>query len=372
MAISAENRLVDRMAFASLKGITPALAREILARTGTEKNFFAASERQLGTIMGFGNRLFSDNYRQQLLEKARREADFVTANNIRCLYFTDDDYPQRLTDIDDAPLMLYALGKTDLNNGLTIGIVGTRHASPYGLDFVGRMVASLKDKVAEEITVISGLAIGIDAAAHKAALKSGLPTAGVLAHGLNTIYPAQHRSLAAEIIRNEGILLTEYRSDAPIHKGNFIARNRIVAALCDALIVAESARKGGALITARLASGYNRDVFALPGRTSDRYSEGCNRLIANHTAALVQDADDIIEAMRWRVKAETPRQLTMFPELSPEEKTVIDCIRNKGEAHITQLTMALNAPVSKAMGLLIDMEFKGLIMAYPGGNYRLA
>ena len=222
------------------------------------------------------------------------------------------------------------------------------------------------------MTVISGLAFGIDAAAHCAALKQGLPTIGVLAHGLNMIYPSQHRAMAAEMVRNNGLLITEYRSDAPVHKGNFIARNRIVASLCDALVVAESARKGGALITARLASGYNRDVFALPGRTSDRYSQGCNRLIACHTAALIQNADDLIDAMGWPRRKNGPEQPTLFRELSPEEQTVMECLTSRGEAHLTTLTMALGAPVSKVMGLLIDMEFKGLVTAYPGGNYRLA
>lgn len=372
MAMFSENALANRIAFASLKGITPALAREIIARTGSEENFFKASRQQLGALMGFGNRLFDNEYRQQLLEKGRREADFVTANNIKCLYFTEPDYPQRLTDIDDAPLMIYALGNADLNHGLTVGIVGTRHATPYGIDFVNRFVAALKESVAEDITVISGLAFGIDAAAHTAAMKNGLATVGVLAHGMNTIYPSQHRAMAAEMVRGGGLLLTEYRSDAPIHKGNFIARNRIVAALCDAVVIAESAQKGGALITARLASGYNRDVFAVPGRTADRYSQGCNQLIANHIAALIQNPDDLIDAMRWPRREAAPEQLTLFSELTPDEQAVIDCIQAYGEAHLTRLTMTLNQPVSKVMGLLVDMEFKNLIIAYPGGYYRMA
>ena len=363
---------VYRTAFASLKGINPVLAREFLQRTGSEQNFFSATERQLSAVMGFSNRIFDDRYRGELLEKARRETGFISASGIRALYFTDADYPQRLNDVEDAPLMLYALGSADLNCGLMVSVVGTRHATPYGLDFVGRLVADLKEKCAENVTVISGLAFGIDAAAHCAALKQGLPTIGVLAHGLNMIYPSQHRAMAAEMVRNNGLLITEYRSDAPVHKGNFIARNRIVASLCDALVVAESARKGGALITARLASGYNRDVFALPGRTSDRYSQGCNRLIACHTADLIQNADDLIDAMGWPRRKNGPEQPTLFRELSPEEQTVMECLTSRGEAHLTTLTMALGAPVSKVMGLLIDMEFKGLVTAYPGGNYRLA
>ncbi len=364
--------LVYRIAFASLKGINPVLAGELISRVGSERAFFEMPERSLASVMGFRNRIFDDVYRAPLLEAAAREADFVRANGIRTLYYTDCDYPQRMSDVEDAPLMLYALGQADLNRGHLLAVVGTRHATPYGIDFVNRLVADAASSLSEPLTVISGLAFGIDASAHQASLKQGIPTVGVLAHGLNTIYPSQHRKLAADMVHNGGLLVTEYRSDSPVHKGNFIARNRIVASLCDALVVAESARKGGALITARLASGYNRDVFALPGRTSDRYSQGCNKLISNHCAALIQDAEDLMDAMGWQRKEQGAVQQTLFPELSDDEQTAVDFIREHGEAHISQLTMALNRSVAKVMALLIDMEFKGIVLAYPGGKYRLA
>ena len=363
--------IIRRIAFASLKGINPLLGRMLLGKMGSEEAFFAATERQLASVTGFSNRIFDGAYRKSLLDKAARDADFIYANSIRPLYFTDDNYPRRLDEVEDAPLLLYTLGRADLNAGKMLAIVGTRHATPYGIDFVNRMVKELSEKMAEPVTVISGLAFGIDAAAHQAALKNNVATAGVLAHGLNMIYPAQHRTLAAEMVREGGVLVTEYRSDAPVHKGNFIARNRIVAGLCDALVVAESARKGGALITARLASGYSRDVFALPGRTSDRYSQGCNNLIAGNTAALIRDADDLIDAMRWRRRESSPEQPSLFNELTPEEQIVTAMLTEKGEAHISQLTIALGMPVSKAMALLIDMEFKGMVLTFPGGKYRL-
>jgi len=372
MNITDIHKLISRIAFASLKGINPILAQELLTRIGNEEEFFAATTRQLASVMGFNNRIFESDYRASLIEIATREADFIAANGIKPLYFTDPDYPQRLTEVEDAPLMLYTLGQTDLNSGHMLAIVGTRHATPYGTDFVNRLVTDLVAKLSEPVTIVSGLAFGIDAAAHQAALKVKTPTVGVLAHGLNTIYPAQHRSLAADLVRNGGRLVTEYRSDAPIHKGNFIARNRIVAALCDAIVVSESARKGGALITARLGSGYSRDVFALPGRTSDRYSEGCNLLIASRTADLIQNADDLIDAMRWHRRETVPSQPSLFHELTPQEQTVIDILNEKGEAHISQLTLALGIPTSKVMALLIDMEFKGLVLTFPGGKYRLA
>lgn len=367
-----DNAPTLRIAFASLRGINPTLARDMLARIGSESEFFAASERQLSAVMGFSNRIFAGDYRAKLLETARREADFIASAGIRPLYFTDDDYPRRLAQAEDAPIMLYTLGQADLDRGHMLAVVGTRHATPYGIDFVDKLVAEASAKLSEPLTVISGLAFGIDAAAHRAALRIGVPTVGVLAHGLNKIYPSQHRSMAAEMAHNGGLLVTEYRSDTPVHKGNFIARNRIVAALADALVVAESAQKGGALITARLASGYNRDVFALPGRSSDRYSQGCNRLIANHTAALIQNADDLIAAMGWAVTSEDPSQPSLFVELSADEQAVVDYLQERSEAHISQLIALLGRTVAKVMALMIDMEFKGLVIAYPGGKYRLA
>jgi DNA processing protein len=216
------------------------------------------------------------------------------------------------------------------------------------------------------------LAYGIDIAAHTASLRHKVPTVAVLAHGLNTIYPASHRNVAADIARGGGMLVTDYRSIDAIHKGNFVARNRIVASLCDCLVVAESADKGGALITAGIADSYGRDVMALPGRTSDKYSAGCNRLISNNVAALVESADDIIKAMRWTPKVEEGFQTTLSMELTAEEQAVVDYLSQHDEAQINQLCVALNSSVSKLMALLIEMEFKGLILTYPGGRYRLA
>lgn len=365
--------IIHQIAFASLRGMNPTLARELLSRIGSEEAFFSATERQLSSLMGFTNRIFDRAYRDSLIEKARREADFISAGSVRTVYFTEADYPRRLLEAEDAPLLLYTLGNAPIDKGRMLSIVGTRHATSYGISFVDSLLRDLKDMMADPITIVSGLALGIDAAAHKASLRNSIPTAAVLAHGLNMIYPAQHRSLAAEIVRSDGVLITEYSSADPVHKGNFIARNRIVAALSDATLVVESAQKGGALITARLAAGYNRDVFALPGRTSDRFSQGCNRLIADNSAALIQSADDLIKAMNWNRTAGTsnPSQPLLFPDLSDDEESVMACLRDRGEAHISQISLVLNRPVSKVMALLIDMEFKNLIMTYPGGKYRL-
>lgn len=364
--------LTYKIAFASLRGINRVMAEELLARVGSERAFFDATRRQLASAMGFDNNLFDDDYRAKVVDEALRETDFIGANGIRPLYYTDKDYPVRLAECDDAPLMLFTLGSADFNSLHFISVVGTRHATPYGIDFVNHLVADLASTVAGGVAIVSGLAFGIDVAAHSAALKCGVPTIAVLAHGLNMIYPAQHRSVAVEMVRSGGALVSDYHSGAPVHKGNFVARNRIVAGLCDCLVVAESAVKGGALITANIASGYNRDVFALPGRSSDRYSAGCNRLIASNVAALVENASDVIAAMNWEIRETGPSQQSLFVELSAQEQAVMDILARQGEASLNTLAIGLDMNAGRLMSLLIDMEFKGLIMAYPGGKYRPA
>ena len=365
------DELTYRIAFASLRSLTPALATSILDRAGSEENFFEFSESQLSAMMGFSNRLFKSSTRSEALEAAKTEVSFITENSISATYFRDHDYPHRLLECDDAPLMIYGLGDCDLNHSHFVSIVGTRHATAYGVDFVNRLVEDLSALIPEKVIIVSGLAYGIDIAAHRAALNAGLPTIGVLAHGLNTIYPAQHRQTAVEIIRSGGMLLTDYPSSAQVHKGNFLARNRIIAGLSDALVVAESASKGGALVTARLAAGYNRDVFALPGRTSDRYSAGCNALIAENTAALITSAEDLCRHLGWQMadaKAETP---SLFPTLTPEEEAVIDVMTARGEVTLPELSSRIDMPIPRLIAMLIDMEFRSLIMNIPGGRYRL-
>ncbi|MDE6543275.1 MAG: DNA-processing protein DprA [Muribaculaceae bacterium] len=363
---------VGRIAFASLKGMKLALARQLLARIPDESTFFNASATQLSALLGFSTKLLDSDLRASALSRAKEELRFTTSSGIRPIYFTDPAFPHRLDSCDDAPVLLYALGNCDINCQRSIAIVGTRHATPYGIGFVDRLVADIAD-ILPGTLIVSGLAYGIDIAAHKAALRHGLPTAAVLAHGLSTIYPSSHRSVAAEIAHTGGVLLTDYPHDAPVHRGNFLARNRIIAALADCTIVVESAEKGGALVTAGIAQSYDRDVFALPGRTSDPYSKGCNRLIATNGAALIQSADDLISAMRWaQEKSSSGIQKELFNVYTEKEQKVIDYLTANGEAWINNLAVALNTPMHKLMALLVDMEFKGYIANYPGGRYRLA
>ena len=360
------------IAFASLRSINRRLAEGILSRTGDEATFFTLPESKLSAIMGCSNRLFDSDYRAELMQRARNEARFIDENRIHTLYFRNSDYPSRLTECDDAPLMLYTLGECDINASHMISIVGTRHATPYGIDFVTRLIDDLAAKLDSPPVIVSGLAYGIDIAAHRAAMNAGLPTVAVLAHGLNTIYPAAHRNAAAEIVHKGGMLVTDYMSKSVMHKGNFVARNRIVAGLSDCLVVAESAEKGGALITAGIAAAYNRDVMALPGRTSDKYSRGCNRLIASNVAALIDGADALIEAMQWKSKPTEGTQEELPVTMSPDEQSIADYLTANGEGCINEMCVTLGIPISRLMTTLIDMEFKGIIITYPGGKYRLS
>lgn len=363
--------MLYRIALSLFRSLRPALAEELFRRVGSEREFFELPESTLSAVMGFRNRIFSTEARNAALASARKELDFVERNSIRTIYFRDADYPQRLLQCEDAPLLLYTLGDCDLTGSKVISIVGTRHATAYGSDFVGDFVAGLAARLPDKPVIVSGLAYGIDIAAHRAAIKAGLPTVGVLAHGLNTLYPASHRSTAAAMVRGGGMLLTDYPSSTAIHKGNFLARNRIVAGLCDALVVVESAVKGGALVTARIASGYSRDVFALPGRRGDRYSEGCNRLIASQVAGLITSADDFICQMGWPM-VETQPQLPLGPEsLSPEERSVCELLRQGGDLSFSQLSARLDIPTPRLMSILVDMEFRTLLIQLPGGLYRL-
>ncbi|WP_302354527.1 DNA-processing protein DprA [uncultured Duncaniella sp.] len=367
--------LLYRIAFASMRGLTPALARAILARTGTEERFFSLTAEQISASLGFRNRLFDRSLRDKALREAEDEVKFIERGNIQASYFTDPTYPTRLLECDDAPLMIYTLGDCDLNDARIVSIVGTRHATSYGTSFVDDLVKGLAEKSADPVVIVSGLAYGIDVAAHLAAISAGLPTVGVLAHGLNTIYPASHRDIAARMISSGGMLLTDYRSSDNIHKGNFLARNRIIAGLCDCVVVVESDTHGGSLVTARLASAYSRDVFALPGRTSDRYSRGCNHLISSCIASLLTSYDELIDSMRWRRRVSEGEQGELFsdtpPGLSPEEQAIIDIITTRGDATINELTASIDIPTPRLMGMLVDMEFRSLIAAIPGGRYRI-
>ena len=360
--------LLYRIAFASVRGMGIDLARKFLDVINHEKNFFEMSETELRAITHSRSQICTGSYRDQMLERAKRELEFIERKNVNVTYFTQDSYPKRLLEATDAPLILYSSGKCNLNAKHIISIVGTRHATPAGTKLCQEIVHDLSQKL-DDVVIVSGLAYGIDISAHRAALKHNVPTVAVLAQGLNKIYPATHRNDAVKIIKQGGAIVTDYQSQDEIHKGNFLARNRIIAALADCTLVVESADKGGALVTASLAQSYDRDVFAIPGRVGDEFSRGCNRLIRDNRAMLVTCADDIINAMRWEKHNAEPVQQELFPELGADEKKIIDVLKQCDNMHINDLANDLQIPIYKLMGALVELDCKGLIVTLPGCRY---
>ena len=307
----------------------------------------------------------------EAFRRAEQELKFAEKSQIQCITLNDASYPSRLKECEDAPLALFYRGNASLNARRVISIVGTRHSTNYGEDLCASFVRDLKD-LCPDIQIISGLAYGIDIHAHRAALQHGFPTIGVLAHGLDRIYPAAHRKTAIAMMDNGG-LLTEFMSETNPDRQNFVKRNRIVAGMSDATIIVESAAKGGALITAELSESYHRDCFAFPGRTTDIYSAGCNELIKKNRASLILSAQDFVEAMGW-YSGVAPKavQRELFPDLSDEERKVVETLQQATDGiQINTLVVETNIPIQHISSLLFDLEMKGVVRALAGGVYRL-
>lgn len=307
--------------------------------------------------------------------RAEEELEYDAQHGIRTLCLNDDDYPQRLRECPDAPLMLFYKGTADLNARRIVNIVGTRHATSYGEDLVRKLVADLR-LLCPGVVVVSGLAYGIDVCAHRHALANRLDTIGVLAHGLDDLYPARHRSVANEMVKQGG-LLTEFMTHTNADKLNFVRRNRITAGMSDACILVESAAKGGGLITARISREYNRDVFAFPGAVGAPYSEGCNRLIRDNGAALITSAEDFVKAMGWDddARIEAARQAgiarSLFPDLSAEEQKVVELLRKTNDLQLNTISVRTALPMATLTSLLFTLEMKGVVKPYAGGTYHL-
>lgn len=307
----------------------------------------------------------------EALGRADAELEFCEKHGIRAIALADEDYPALLRECCDAPLVLFYKGTANLSKIHLLSVVGTRRISDYGKEICQRFLQEL-GSLLPDCLIVSGLAYGVDIHAHRAALASGLETVAVLAHGLDTIYPALHRSTASAMLAHGG-LLTEYVTQTNADKGNFVRRNRIIAGLTRATVVVESAAHGGALITADLAQGYGREVFAFPGRVGDQYSEGCNALIRDNKASLVTSALDVVKALNWEAEAKRPAavQQELFPELNELQQRVCDLLRASDGLTINQLTIRLNTPVMEVSAALTDLEFAGLVKLFPGGRYKL-
>lgn len=305
------------------------------------------------------------------LKRAAVEMEFIAKHQIHALPYNDPAYPQRLKECADAPVILYYKGTADLNQKYVVNIVGTRHCTPYGADLIKRFVSRLR-QLCPQVLIVSGLAYGVDINAHRQALENGYETVGVLAHGLDQLYPHHHRDTAAEMVKQGG-LLTEFMTQTNADKGNFVRRNRIVAGMSDACILVESAAKGGGLITAGIARSYDRDVFAFPGAVGAPYSEGCNNLIRDNGAALITSADDFVESMGWQTTEERPEAIErqLFPDLTPEEQSIVDVLQKTNDLQLNIISVQTNLPIHQVTAQLFSLEMKGVVRPLAGGMYHL-
>ncbi len=351
-------------------GIGGVLARNLVAYTGSAEQVFSESFKSLVKIPGIGEVNAKRIKNDGVFKKAEKELEFIQKYKIDVRFYTDKNYPRRLKPCPDAPIVIYSKGNMNLDEQRIVSIVGTRNATDYGKMICEQLIQGFAERN-HPMLVVSGLAYGIDIHSHKMALKYNVPTIGIVGHGLDKIYPSLHADTARKMLENGG-LVSDFPSGTKIDPPNFIRRNRIIAGLADATIVVESAEKGGALITAEIASSYNRDVFAFPGRVDETYSRGCNRLIRLNGASLIQDIDDLEYFMGWETtEKEKAVQSVLFLDLTPDEEKVVELLKNEGELFIDQMSSELKMPGSKVSALLLNMEFKNIISAMPGKMYKL-
>ena len=309
------------------------------------------------------------------MRRAEKELEFDENHRIKPLVFNDDDYPQRLRECEDAPLVVYYRGTADLNKQRIISVVGTRHCTVYGQEIISKFISQLKE-LCPDVLVVSGLAYGVDIQAHRNALKNGFETVGVLAHGLDYLYPTAHRDTATEMLKQGG-LLTEFMTSTNADKINFVRRNRIIAGTADATIVVESAAHGGGLITADIANSYGREVFAFPGNIGMPYSEGCNNLIRDNKAALITSAEDFIKTMGWEQDAKLKKarekgiERQMFPELTDDETRIVNTLQHTNDLQANIISVKCGLPISTVASTLFNLELKGIVRLYAGGVYHL-
>lgn len=343
--------------------------KQLIAFCGGVEAVFKEKARALEKIPNIGTVAAKSILNQKVLSRAEEEITFIEKNNIQPLFYTDKDYPSRLSNCYDSPIMLYFKGNSQLNNQRVIAIIGTRRATNYGKEICREITLHLKDY---NVLILSGLAYGIDICTHREALDNNIETVGVLGHGLDTLYPAQNRKIAEKMIENGG-LITEFISKTKPDRENFPKRNRIVAGMSDAVVVIESGRKGGAIITADLGNSYNRDVFAVPGRAGDEFSKGCNYLIRTNRAALIENGSNITYFMGWeKTQIKPNEQPKLFLDLTKEEQSIFDCVLIAKEISIDKIAITTGIKPSLVASTLLKLEFEGLVRVLPGKLYRRA
>lgn len=360
--------LMYRIATTLIPGIGNTNAKKLLAWIEEPSMLFTLPRRELLKIPGMQRVLKQETDLRQLLERAQKEVKFIRNSNIKPLFYYDEDYPPLLRQCPDSPLMLYFKGDEDFKAKKILAVVGTRQATAYGNRICEEIINDFQE---DDVVIVSGMAYGIDSCAHRKAVSCGLSTVGVLAHGLDQLYPPSNRSLARRMLRKGG-LITEFLSNTNPDRENFPKRNRIIAGLADAVLVVESARRGGGIITAEIANSYNRDVFTVPGRVKDEFSDGCHLLIRRNIAALVRSADDIRYSMGWEgSEKRKENKQALLERHSEEEQKVLKLIVDKEKASVDDLVLISGLGASRTASILLKLEFEGVISGLPGKVYEI-
>jgi DNA processing protein len=359
-----DTELLHLLALLKVDGVGDIVAKKLLNHFATAENIFKAKANQLESIDGIGRVLIKNLKDKSVFNLAEAELKFIKDNDINCLFYQDEKYPDRLKHCIDGPILLFTSGTIDFNNRKVISIVGTREITSYGAEFCKKFI---EDLAPLNPIIVSGFAYGVDIVAHKIAMDLGLQTIGVVAHGLNQVYPKVHKKYVAKMEQNGGFM-TEFWSNSNPEKENFVKRNRIVAGISEATIVIESAEKGGSLITANLANDYNRDVFAVPGRTSDKFSQGCNNLIKTQKAHLLTSAADLIYILNWELKQDESKviQKQLFVSLENDEQKIYDYLQKNGKQLLDVIALDCDFPVFRISSILLNMELKGVVRPLPG------
>ncbi len=359
-----DSELLNILALMRVEGVGDIVAKRLINHLGSAEAVFSAKKSQITAIEGIGEVVYNSLKGANTFKLAEAELKFIQDNAIRPLYYQEKNYPDRLKHCIDGPVLLFTSGTINIENRKTISIVGTRQMTSYGSDFCRKLI---EDLVPLNPVIISGFAYGVDIHAHTVAMDQGLQTIGVVAHGLNQVYPKVHKKYVAKMEENGGFM-TEFWSTSNPDKENFVKRNRIVAGLSEATIIIESADKGGSLITANIANDYNRDVFAVPGRITDKYSMGCNNLIKSQRANVLTDAADLIYMLNWQLEEEKkkPVQKQLFVVLENDEQKVYDYLQKNGKELMDVIALQCKMPIFKISSLLLNMELKGVIRPLPG------
>ncbi|MFT4533778.1 MAG: DNA processing protein [Saprospiraceae bacterium] len=364
-----EQNLLNNIALTMVPDVGPVIAKLLISYCGSAEAVFKASKRELLKIPGVGQKTVEKLISSNTFGRAEVQLKFLSNNNGKAVVFHSDEYPQRLKHFDSSPLVLYLKGEMNLNHKRTVAIIGTRKPTEQGKINCEKLIEGLQDY---GVQIISGLAFGIDTCAHKKCVETNTETIGIMGHGLDILYPAENRKLVSKMIKNGGVL-TEFPTNTRPDRENFPMRNRIIASMSDVIVVVESKRKGGSIITAEFANNYNKDVFAIPGRTTDEVSEGCNKLIKQHKANLLESAADISYIMRWD---ETDKsrvvQKALFIDFNDEEQKLIDILKEKDSVTVDEFSHLLKLPPSNLANMLLTLEFKGAIRSLPGKKYILS